>query len=63
MFQIVEKLDLIGLDFLWELCLRTTNEEIAESAVNLLMIVSYTNLAARLKRVSTDRGNYNSIKF
>ncbi|XP_060555692.1 ubiquitin carboxyl-terminal hydrolase 24-like isoform X1 [Ruditapes philippinarum] len=47
---IVEKTDLMGLDFLWELCLNTPDETIADSAIQLLLNMSYTNLASRMKK-------------
>ncbi|XP_052274227.1 ubiquitin carboxyl-terminal hydrolase 24-like isoform X2 [Dreissena polymorpha] len=47
---IVEKTDLLGLDFLWQLCLNTPDETIASLAIQLLLNVSYTNLASRLKK-------------
>ncbi|KAL4237153.1 Ubiquitin carboxyl-terminal hydrolase 24 [Mactra antiquata] len=48
---VVEKADLIGLDFLWELCLNTPDEMmIADSAIQLLLNISYTNLTSRLKK-------------
>lgn len=49
--QVVEKLDLIGLDYLWEVCLKTSDLEIAELAISLLMTMSYTNLSPKLKKV------------
>ena len=49
----MEKLDLTGLDYLWEVCLSTLDTDIAESAISLLMNMSYSNLVPRLKRVST----------
>jgi ubiquitin carboxyl-terminal hydrolase 9/24 len=52
LFQIVEKTDLMGLDFLWELCLNTPDETIADSAIQLLLNMSYTNLASRMKKVN-----------
>ena len=51
--QAVEKTDLVGLDFLWEICLNTSDLEIAEMAITLLMNMSYCNLAPRFKRVNT----------
>lgn len=53
--KIVEKLDLVGLDFLWEVCLNSVDVSIAEKATSLLMTMSYANLSARLKRVSTQK--------
>ncbi len=50
-FQTVEKTDLIGLDFLWEVCLHTTDPELAEMAISMLHNMSYSNLAPRFKRV------------
>ena len=50
--QVVEKLDLVGLDFLWEVCLNSMDAAIAEKATTLLMTMCYTNLSPRLKRVS-----------
>ena len=47
----MEKLDLIGLDFLWQICLNTPDPTIAESGITLLMNVSYSNLTPRLKKV------------
>jgi ubiquitin carboxyl-terminal hydrolase 9/24 len=42
----------MGLDFLWELCLNTPDETIADSAIQLLLNMSYTNLASRMKKVT-----------
>eukprot|EP00057_Strongylocentrotus_purpuratus_P016370 XP_011670844.1 PREDICTED: ubiquitin carboxyl-terminal hydrolase 24-like [Strongylocentrotus purpuratus] len=42
--QIVEKLDLFGLDFMWKMVLESTNESIAEMAIRQIMSMSYTNL-------------------
>ena len=53
--QVVEKSDLLGLDYIWEICLNTPDEAIADKAIQLLLCVSYTNLAVRLKRVSRSR--------
>lgn len=50
--KVVEKSDLLGLDYIWEICLNTPDEAIADKAIQLLLCVSYTNLAVRLKRVS-----------
>lgn len=47
---VVEKCDLLGLDYIWEICLNTPDEAIADKAIQLLLCVSYTNLAVRLKR-------------
>ena len=50
--MVVEKLDLIGLDFLWQVCLNTPDSSIAESGIEFLMTLSYSNLSPKLKRVS-----------
>ncbi|XP_063403289.1 ubiquitin carboxyl-terminal hydrolase 24-like [Mytilus trossulus] len=47
---IVEKTELLGLDYLWDICLNTSDENIANISIQLLMTVSYTNLAPRLKK-------------
>ncbi|XP_062568779.1 ubiquitin carboxyl-terminal hydrolase 24-like [Saccostrea cucullata] len=47
---IVEKYELLGLDYIWEICLNTPDESIADKAIQLLLCVSYTNLAVRLKK-------------
>lgn len=47
----MEKTDLVGLDFLWEICLNTSDASITEMAVDLLMNMTYFNLASRFKRV------------
>lgn len=49
---IIEKTELLGLDFLWELCLNVPDENIADCAIQLLLNVSYSNLASRLKKVN-----------
>lgn len=49
--QVVEKLELAGLDFLWQICLDTPDPMIAESAISLLMNVSYSNITPKLKKV------------
>ncbi|ELT87807.1 hypothetical protein CAPTEDRAFT_215538 [Capitella teleta] len=46
----VEKTDLAGLDFLWEICLNASDAEITERAVDLLMDMTYFNLVSRFKR-------------
>ena len=47
----VEKGDLLGLDYLWEVCLHIPDESIADSAIQLLLNMSYNNLNPRLKKV------------
>jgi len=45
-------MDLVGLDFLWKICMNVPDFCIAESAISLLLNVSYISLSARYKRVS-----------
>jgi len=45
-------MDLIGLDFLWKICMNVPDFSIAESAISLLLNVSYISLSAKYKRVS-----------
>lgn len=47
---VVEKSELFGLDYIWEICLNTPDESIASQAISLLLSVLYTNLAPRLKK-------------
>ena len=49
--QVVEKTDLLGRDFIWEICLNIPDETIADSAIQLLLGISYTNLNSKLKKV------------
>ena len=49
--QVVEKTDLLGRDFIWEICLNTPDETIADNAIQLLLGISYTNLNSKLKKV------------
>lgn len=48
----VEKMDLVGLDYLWRVVLEVPSEEIAMLAVKQLMELSYTWLSSKLKKVS-----------
>ena len=48
---LVEKPELIGLDFLWEICLNVQDMEISDKAMELLINMSYVNLCLRLKKV------------
>ena len=50
--QVVEKLDLYGLDFMWQIALETPSEEIADQAMKHLMKMCFTNLSQKLKKVS-----------
>lgn len=56
--QVVEKGDLIGLDFLWEVCLHIPDESIADSAIQLLLNMSYNNLNSRLKKVRCSHSDF-----
>ncbi|XP_064607447.1 ubiquitin carboxyl-terminal hydrolase 24-like isoform X2 [Liolophura sinensis] len=47
---VVEKAELCGLEYLWEVCLNTSDETIAELAITLLLNMSYSGLAPRLKK-------------
>ena len=47
----VEKMDLVGLDYLWRVVLEVPSEEIAMLAVKQLMELSYTWLSSKLKKV------------
>lgn len=51
LLQIVEKGDLVGLDYLWEVCLHIPDEIIADAAIQLLLNMSYNSLNPRLKKV------------
>ena len=48
----VEKLELIGMDFLWETCLNVADVEIADKAMLLLIAMSYSCLSQRFKKAS-----------
>lgn len=52
----VEKMDLVGLDYLWRVALEVPSEEIAMLAVKKLMELSYTLLSSKLKKVNNIRG-------
>lgn len=51
----MEKLELIGIDYLWKIIMEVPNEEIAMLAVRLLMRMSYTWLSHKLKKVCNIR--------
>lgn len=46
----VEKMDLVGFDYLWRIVLEVPSEEIAMLAVKQLMELSYTWLSSKLKK-------------
>ncbi|XP_070563005.1 ubiquitin carboxyl-terminal hydrolase 24-like isoform X2 [Ptychodera flava] len=47
---VVEKLDLYGIEFMWQIALETPNEEIANIAIKHLLHMCYNNLSPRLKK-------------
>ena len=55
---IVEKMELVGLDYLWRVVLEVPSEEIAMLAVKKLMELSYTWLSPKLKKVGHAVGCY-----
>ncbi|CAL8307093.1 unnamed protein product [Lota lota] len=48
----VERLDLVGMDFIWRIAMETPDEEIANEAIQLIIIYSYTNLNPKMKKDS-----------
>ena len=50
--QCVERLDLVGMDFIWRIAMETPDEEIANEAIQLIITYSYTNLNPKMKKVS-----------
>ncbi|XP_049515456.1 ubiquitin carboxyl-terminal hydrolase 24-like [Dermacentor silvarum] len=48
---IVEKLELSGIDFLWQISLAAPEEEIAELAIDFILDLSYKFLSPRLKKM------------
>lgn len=46
----IEKMELVGLDYLWKVVLEVPSEEIAMLAVKKLMELSYTWLSSKLKK-------------
>lgn len=53
--QYVEKLELIGMDFIWKIAMESPDEEIANEAIQLIINYSYINLNPRLKKVSKEK--------
>ncbi|XP_046339329.2 ubiquitin carboxyl-terminal hydrolase 24-like isoform X2 [Haliotis rufescens] len=47
---VVEKCELLGLDYLWEICLNIPDETIASQAISLLLSMAYANLNPRIKK-------------
>ncbi|XP_043941443.1 ubiquitin carboxyl-terminal hydrolase 24 [Protopterus annectens] len=48
----VEKLELIGMDFIWRIAMESPDEEIAHEAIQLIINYSYISLNPRLKKDS-----------
>uniref|UniRef100_A0A4W3HTX5 Ubiquitin carboxyl-terminal hydrolase 24 n=1 Tax=Callorhinchus milii TaxID=7868 RepID=A0A4W3HTX5_CALMI len=48
----VEKLELIGMDFIWRIAMESPDEEIANEAIQLIINYSYISLNPRLKKDS-----------
>ena len=48
----MERLDLVGMDFIWRIAMETPDEEIANEAIQLIITYSYTNLNPKMKKVS-----------
>lgn len=46
----IDKLDLVGLNYLWDVILYTNDEKIAEMATKFLLDLSYDKVSAKLKR-------------
>lgn len=49
-YQTVDKLEPLGMEFIWQLVLECQDELLAEDAMKLLLDMSYMSLSARLKR-------------
>ncbi|KAJ6662583.1 hypothetical protein lerEdw1_011720 [Lerista edwardsae] len=49
----VEKLELIGMDFIWKIAMESPDEEIANEAIQLIINYSYINLNPRLKKAAS----------
>lgn len=52
MLQCVERLDLIGMDFIWRIAMESPDEDIANEAIQLIITYSYINLNPKMKKVS-----------
>ena len=46
----MEKLDLIGIEFLWRICLECQSTVVAGSAISTLVRYSYVNVSQKLKK-------------
>ncbi|XP_068228806.1 LOW QUALITY PROTEIN: ubiquitin carboxyl-terminal hydrolase 24-like [Palaemon carinicauda] len=47
---IVDKLEPLGMEFIWQLVLECVDEQLADDAIKLLLDMSYMSLSMRLKR-------------
>lgn len=47
---VVEKMDLVGIEELWTLCLSVLDENIAQDAISLMLKYIYVDLSPKLKR-------------
>ncbi|KAG7165384.1 Ubiquitin carboxyl-terminal hydrolase 24-like 1 [Homarus americanus] len=47
---VVDKLEPLGMEFIWQLVLECQEEQLAEEAMKLLLDMSYMSLSARLRR-------------
>ena len=50
LLQWVDKLDLIGIDFLWRICLECQANVVADKAIAALVQYSYLNVSQKLKK-------------
>ncbi|TSK58130.1 Ubiquitin carboxyl-terminal hydrolase 24 [Bagarius yarrelli] len=48
----VERLDLIGMDFIWRIAMESPDEDIANEAIHLIITYSYINLNPKMKKDS-----------
>uniref|UniRef100_A0A4W4HLH8 Ubiquitin carboxyl-terminal hydrolase 24 n=1 Tax=Electrophorus electricus TaxID=8005 RepID=A0A4W4HLH8_ELEEL len=48
----VERLDLVGMDFIWRIAMESPDEDIANEAIQLIISYSYINLNPKMKKDS-----------
>ncbi|XP_076873154.1 ubiquitin carboxyl-terminal hydrolase 24 isoform X4 [Brachyhypopomus gauderio] len=48
----VERLDLVGMDFIWRIAMESPDEDIANEAIHLIISYSYINLNPKMKKDS-----------
>ncbi|EDV23143.1 uncharacterized protein TRIADDRAFT_27581 [Trichoplax adhaerens] len=48
--SIVEKIDLTGISYLWQIVLQVSNEEVANEAINYFIQITCTNVSYKLKK-------------